>query len=126
MASYTKTVTDANTFFGGENHIQANTWIGYTLTERTAAFATAKRELEVYLRRDLYDPSSDDRYRDDYAHYEQCLFILEETRRTRESETGAQLVETVDSEQRDKYHGVTIAPMAMRYFAIPRVRIVRG
>ena len=124
--AYTKTITDANTFFDASNHVRAFDWDQYTLEERTGGFAQAQRELEVMLRRELIDPNASDHYRDDYAHYEQILFILDKTVRTRESETSAELVETVDTEQRDKYYGVAISPMALTYMAIPKVRIVRG
>ena len=124
--AYTKEISDCNTYFGATNHVQAYTWDQYETDERAGAFAQAKRELEVFLARDLTDPSSSDKYRDDYAHFEQTLFILEKTMRTRQSETGAELIETVDTEQRDKYYGVTISPMAQRFLAMPRVKIVRG
>ena len=124
--AYTKDIDDANTFFGEDNHVKAYDWIGYETAEKTAALAQAQRELEVFENRDLSDPASGDRYRDDYACFEQALFILDKTQRTRESETGAQLVETVDSENRDKYYGVTICPMAQRYLAKRRVKFVRG
>ena len=124
--AYTKEISDCNTYFGATNHVQAYTWDQYEDNEKSGAFAQAKRELEVYLGRDLTDPSSSDKYRDDYAHFEQTLFLLEQTMRTRQAETGAELIETVDTEQRDKYYGVTISPMAMRYLAIPRVRDFRG
>ena len=124
--SYTKDIDDANTYFGEGNHVKTYDWTSYETAERTAALAQAQRELEVFQNRDLVDPASGDRYRDDYACFEQALFILEETQRTRESETGAELVETVDSEQRDKYYGVTICPMAQRYLAKRRVKFVRG
>ena len=124
--AYTKTITDANTYFGTGNHVKTYDWTSYSSTERGAAFAQAKRELEVFLGRDLYDPSSEDRFRDDYAHFEQSLFILEKTVRKRESETGAELIDTERNVQRDQYRGVTISPMAQRYLAFSRVRIVRG
>ena len=124
--SYTKGITEANTFFAETNHIRSNDWSKYTTNERTGALAQAQRELEVYFNRDADDPASGDRYRDDYAIFEQALFILDETVRTQSSTTGARIIETVDSEQRDKYRGVTICPMAMRYLAIPRMHMVRG
>ena len=124
--AYTKTITDANTYFGTDNHVKTYDWTSYETAERTASLAQAQRELEVFLGRDLSDPASGDRYRDDYACFEQALFLLEETVRKRESETGAILVETVDSENRDKYYGVTMGPMVMRYLAKRRVKWARG
>ena len=124
--AYTKTITEANTFFAEANHVRSNDWSKYTTAERTGALAQAQRELEVYFNRSAEDPSATARYRDDYAIFEQALFILDETVRTRSSTTGARIIETVDSEQRDKYRGVTLCPMAMRYLAIPRMHMVRG
>ena len=124
--AYTKTITDANTYFGEGSHVRHYDWTQFTDAERTAGLTQAQRELEVFMNRDLYDPADSDRYRDDYACFEQALFILDKTVRTRESETSAELVETVDTEQRDKYYGVTISPMAQRFLAKRRVKFVRG
>ena len=124
--AYTKDIDDANTYFGEESHVRHYDWTQYSTAERTAGLTQAQREIEVYQKRDLYDPADNDRYRDDYACFEQALFILDKTVRTRESETSAELVETVDTEQRDKYYGVTISPMAQRFLAIKRVKFVRG
>ncbi len=124
--AYTQTKTDADTFFGTDNHIRAYDWTNYGDDERTAAVAQAQRELQVWLARDLVDPTTGDTYRDDYACFEQALFILDNTVRTRNSETSAQRIETVDTMERDKYFGVTICPQSMRYLALPRVRITRG
>lgn len=124
--AYTKDIDDANTYFGEGNHVKTYDWTSYETAERTAALAQAQRELEVFENRDLSDPTSGDRYRDDYACFEQALFILEETIRKRESETGAVMNETMETEKRDKYYGVTISPMAQRYLAKRRVKFVRG
>ena len=124
--AYTQGITEANTYYAETNHIRSNDWAKYETDERTGALAQAQREIEVFFNRDASDPASGDRYRDDYAIFEQALFILDETVRTRGSTTGARIIETVDSEQRDKYHGVTLCPMAKRYIAIPAPRWVRG
>ena len=124
--AYTKTITDANTYYAATNHIKAFDWSQYSTAERTGGLAQAQREVEVYLDRDLYDPTAGARYRDDYAVFEQALFLLEETVRTRESESSAELVETVNTEAQEKYYGVVMSPMAMRYMALNRRRIVIG
>ena len=122
--AYDKTITDANTYFA--TTAKAYDWTQYTAEERTAVLTQSQRELELFMNRDLYNPADDDRYRDDYACFEQALFILDKTVRTRESETSAELVETVNTESRDKYYGVTISPMAQRFLAMKRVKFVRG
>ena len=124
--SYSKDIDDANTYFGETSHVRSYDWTQFSVNERTAGLTQAQREIEVFQNRDLYDPADNDRYRDDYACFEQALFILDKTVRTRESETSAELVETVDSMQQDKYYGVTISPMAQRFMAKRRVKFARG
>lgn len=124
--AYTQTITEANTYFDANNHVRALDWLNHTTAERTGALAQAKREIELYIARDLNDPSATDRYRDDYAVFEQAMFILDETVRTINSQSSAQYVETVDSEQRDRYVGITICPIAQKYLLRQRIRIGRG
>jgi hypothetical protein len=124
--AWTKTITDANAFFAATNHVRALDWVNYSTDERTGALAQAKRELELFIGRDAEDPASTDRFRDDYAIFEQALFILDNTVRTVSSENSAQMVETVDTQQRDRFYGVTISPIAQKYLARQRIRISRG
>ena len=124
--AYTKTISDCNTYFAAGNHPRAYDWDQYESDERDGAFAYAKRQLEIFFDIDLTDPSSTAKYRDDYAHFEQTLFVLEQMNRTRQSETGAEMLETVDTAERDKYQGVTVSPEARRFMAIKAVRVVRG
>jgi len=124
--SYTKGISDANTYYAATNHVRSYDWLNYSTNERTAALAQAKRQIEMFMECDAYDPQATDRYRFDYAIFEQALFLLDETVRTKESVNSAQMVETVDTEQRDRYYGVTIAPEAMRFLAAKKVKIVNG
>lgn len=124
--AYNKTITDANTYYGGSNHVRAYDWDRYTTEERTGALAQAKREIEMFVGRDVRNPVASDRFRDDYAIFEQALFLLDQTVRTKESANSAQVVETVDQNERDQYYGVTIAPAAMRFLAMKRVRFTNG
>lgn len=124
--AYTKTITDANTFFAATNHVRALDWSNYSTDERTGALAQAKRELELFIGRDAEDPASTDRFRDDYAIFEQALYILDETVRTIGSQNSAQMIETVDSEQRERFYGITLCPIAQKYLARQRIRISRG
>ena len=124
--AYTKDIDDADAYFAVTSHVKALDWANYGTNEKTAALTQAQREIEVMLNRDAYDPSTGDRYRDDYAIFEQALWLLEETVRTTNSQNSAQIIETVDSEQRDSTYGITICPQAMRFLQIQRVRISRG
>jgi len=124
--AYSKTLTDANTFFAVTNHVRSFDWANYSEDERTGALAQAKRELELFMMRDAQDPAASDRFRDDYAIFEQALFILDNTVRTTTSENSAQMIETADTAQRDRFYGVTICPIAQKYLAQQRIRISRG
>lgn len=125
--SYTKTVADCETYFHPDNHLQAYNWRKYNKNEKSAAFNQAKRELEVSLGRALEDPDDDDKYRDDYAHYEQSLYILENTPRQL-ADGIAQVVDLAKDENAEKIDrkGVGISPQAKRYFAINVLKFVRG
>jgi hypothetical protein len=124
--AYDKDIEDADAYFDVDAHVKALDWANYTDNEKTAALVQAKRELELFLCRDLYNPASTDRYRDDYAHFEQALYLLEETVRTTNSQNSAQIIETADTEQRDKFYGITICPIAQKYLLQQRIRISRG
>lgn len=125
--SYTKTVADCETYYHPNNHLQAYSWRKYNADEKNAAFNQAKRELEVSLGRDLEDPDDDDVYRDDYAHYEQALYILENTPRQLQDGV-AQVVDLAKDENAEKIdrRGVGISPQAKRFFAINVLKFVRG
>jgi hypothetical protein len=124
--AYTKTITDADAYFAVTNHVRHYDWANYSEDERNGALAQAKREIELFIMRDAEDPSSSDRFRDDYAIFEQAMFILDETVRTINSQNSAQMIETVDSEQRERTYGVTLSPLAQKFLARRRLRISRG
>jgi hypothetical protein len=124
--AYTKTITDANTYFAPSSHVRALDWANYTTDERQGALTQAKREIELFIMRDVEDPAASDRFRDDYAIFEQAMFILDQTVRTINSQNSAQMIETADSSERDRYYGVTLSPIAQKYLARQRLRISRG
>ena len=123
---YTKTIADADAYYATTNHVRSFDWANYSTDERTGALAQAKREIELFINRDVTDPATTDRFRDDYAIFEQALFILDETVRTTTSENSAQMIETVDTEQRERNYGVTLCPMAQKYLARQRLKVSRG
>jgi hypothetical protein len=124
--AYTKTITDANTYYAVTSHVRSFDWANYGTDERTGALAQAKREIELFIGRDVCDPSGTDKFRDDYAIFEQALFILDETVRTTTSQNSAQMIETAETEKRERDYGVTLSPMAQKYLARQRLRISRG
>lgn len=126
--AWTKNVQDADAYFSPKNHVKAENWKAFSSDEKQAGFNQAKRELELSLGRDLQDPStSTTRIRDDYALYEQALFILENSKRV--SGKGASAVVDLDKKKegtREDKRGPLIAPEASRYLGINRLKIVRG
>ena len=70
----------ADEYFSPGNHSQAELWRKFTAQHRAGAIAEAKRELERDLARTLaepvYTPVRPLMRRDDYAVYEQALWLL--------------------------------------------------
>ena len=77
--AYTKTIEDADEYFAIDNHMAGPLWEKYNKDEKAAAFASARRVIERERGADLVDPiegSDNDDLRDDYAHFEQTLWML--------------------------------------------------
>ena len=126
--AYTKDIDDANTYFKSDNHLKSYDWTGFDTVLRTGALAQAQRELQVSLGREMIDPDSDDdTYRDDYAVFEQALYILENTPRKKERGAAA-VVDISDPDEKIeiKRKGISIAPEAKQYFALNTIKVVRG
>ena len=124
--AYSKTITDANTYFSATNHVRALDWANYSTNERTGALAQSKRELELFIGRNVEDPASSDHFRDDYAIFEQAMYILDNTVRTVSSQNSAQMIDTPTTELRERDYGLTICPIAQKFLARQRLRISRG
>ena len=125
--TWTKTVEDANEYFLPSNHIKSYSWRKYNKDDKVAAFAQAVRVLQASQGREMEDPDSDDdTYRDDYAVYEQALFILENT--PRQLSGGVPNVVNLVDDNNDELErkGVLISPDAAMYFAMNRIHLVRG
>lgn len=73
-------ITQADAYFAALNHTQASLWGSYGRDARAGAIAEAKRIITRALRRALdeelaaYEPG--DTARDDFAVFEQALFLL--------------------------------------------------
>jgi hypothetical protein len=125
--AWTITKSDMDTYFLPNNHVKAYTYRKYNDDEKNAAFNQAVRELKVSQGRELVDPASTDVYRDDYGTFEQALFILENTPRQL-AEGVPQVIDLVKPKENENLErvGVLISPQALRYFAINRIKMVRG
>lgn len=125
--AFTKTLADCEAYLKPGNHVKANTWKGFDPSQHEAAFVQAQRELMVSLGRELEDPDATDVYRDDYAVYEQALYILEMTpaRSSPGTSQAKTLADAKENKQLDRT-GVMISPMAQRFLALNRLKMVRG
>lgn len=126
--AYTKDLGDCEAYFTPTKHLQAATFAGHDPGEREAAFAQAKRELELHLGRLLVDPDSDwtDGPRDDYAHFEQTLHLLELSKRQRAGATPtAHDLRKKDARESERAEP-GIAKMAQRWLGQNRILAVRG
>lgn len=75
------TFDNAQVYFRAGNHPKSSVWSGFSTAHRQGAVATAKRVLSRELGRPMQEdepPYQDgDRRRDEYAVYEQALWVLE-------------------------------------------------
>ena len=125
--AYTKTLTDADTYFLPNNHIKAFNWRKFNDDEKEASLNQAQRMLEVSLGRELADPDDDDTYRDDYACFEQALYMLEAV--PRQSSAGidgvVNLVGDDEAESTEK-KPILVCPEAKQFLMHNTLKIVRG
>ena len=126
--AWTKTKADCDTYFHPDNHVKSYNWRSYTVDEQNAAFNQAYRELTANQGRDLEDPTTDTQvYRDDYAVYEQALWILQNT--PRQGSSGVpQVIDLAKDEEKEilDRKGVLISPDAKMYFELSSIKMVRG
>ena len=125
--AWTITKDDMDAYFLPNNHIKAYSYRKYEDDEKNASFTQSVRELQVSQGREMEDPAENDTYRDDYAVFEQALYILEET--PRQLEGGVpQVIDLTDHEEKQLLDrkGALICPEASRYFGMNRIKMVRG
>jgi hypothetical protein len=123
----------SQTYFEPENHYKAAIWSGFDTERRTAAIATARRILARTLDRTINDDEADyiegDRTRDEYAIYEQALWMLENGQIADGSGSGPVPILTgaTDTAGVDN-KGVAglYAPEALRWLGWNGVSVIRG
>jgi len=72
------TPENADKYFAPENHVQSEVWFKFAGAHRAGAVANARRIFEREFRRALDDTGASDTifYREDFAVYEQALWLL--------------------------------------------------
>lgn len=72
-------IDNANAYFAPGNHVQAQVWLKYSGSNREGAVASAKRLLEWKLGRALDEETETLGRREDYAAFEQALWLLKKS-----------------------------------------------
>lgn len=132
--SITDKLALAELYFAVDNHIRALDWAEYTDNEKKAALNQSEREVNLYLGTDLeYNFSTTDfpvdwnkNFRPDFAIFENSLFILDNTARTKTSTAGAEMIESEDYQEEERTTGVGLSPQATRFLQINRLQLDRG
>ena len=123
--AWTKTRDDCDAYWRPDLRVKANKWRGYDDELRDAAFNQAVDDLKLYLNRTLCDPSAGQGiYRDDYAVYEQALYILENT--NIQELAGADAVVKIGRNEEFRVDDNWLSPQALRYLYVSRLRVARG
>lgn len=127
-------LTQADAFFGVNSHIRTYDWAEYTDDEQKAALVQAERELDGHIGMSLEESYSEtsfpivehSSYRPDYAVFEQALFLLDNTARSRGASGGVKAIESEEYQREERTTGVTIAPAASMYLRLARIQMERG
>lgn len=74
----TISLANANAYFAPGNNVRSDLWLKFTEEHRNGAIQTARRMFEHELHRKLREDETDEslRHREDYAVYEQALWLL--------------------------------------------------
>ena len=124
----------ADTYYAADNHIRAIDWAEYSDNEKKAALNQSEREVNLYLGTDLEESFDDTdwpaewnkNFRPDLGIFEQSLFILENTARTKTSGNGAEMIESKEYQEEERSTGVGMAPQAVRFLQLNRLQLERG
>lgn len=114
-------------YFLPNNHIKSYDYRKFKDDEKEASFNQAVRELIANQGRELVDPDTDDVYRDDYAIFEQALFILINTPR-RGADGGMPVIDLAEKDEKNilERKGKLVSPEAALYLRMNRVQMIRG
>ena len=130
----TEKLAIADAYFAVDNHIHAYDWVKYEDPEKKAALNQAEREINLYIGINLeerfdatsFPISGCENYRPDFAVFKHAYFILDNTARTRSSETGVGDIESESYQEEERTQGVGVSPQAERFLRINRISLARG
>jgi hypothetical protein len=121
----------AQTYFGASNHHKAAVWSAFAQGHRTGAVAAARRTLSRGLGRAMSDSedayAEGDRTRDEYAVYEQALWMLENGQVADATGNDPVPVLTGKADAAETKPGAGLyAPEALRWLGITVAAVIRG
>jgi hypothetical protein len=124
--AWTKTITDCDAYWRPDLRVKANKWRSFDEELRKAAFNQAVDEIKLYLNRTVEDPPTGTTsiYRDDYAVYEQALYILENA--NIQKKAGQSSAVKIGRNEEQKEDDNWLSPQAVRYLYVSKLRIARG
>lgn len=70
------TPENADAYFAPGNHVEAEVWLKFAAAHRAGAIASARRAFERELRRAMREDETGTTHRDDFAVFEQALWML--------------------------------------------------
>lgn len=124
-------IEGAQAYFGATTHHQAAVWAGFGLGHRRGAVATARRILTRGLRRALRDDEppyqEGDYLRDEYAVYEQALWLLINGQVADATGNDPVPILTGKADAADTEGPVALyAPEALRWLGVTSAAVIRG
>lgn len=121
-------VDGADSYFSGTNHTGAAVWASFTVNQRIAAVATARRVLSRALNRMMSDDegayTEGCRYRDDLSVYEQAYHMLVNGQIT-DSDSGSPYPVAVKRDE-DGKPAPYYSPEALRWLGWAGAAVIRG
>lgn len=124
-------VAGAQAYFAAGNHSKAGIWSRFAPDLQKSGIAEARRVLGRLMKRALVDPTdpADETEfpRDDYAAYEQAIWILENSSIADGSQATAKFIagRAIPTEARERQRD-ELAPEAIRWLFRGRIMVSRG
>jgi hypothetical protein len=124
----------AEVYYGDESHIRTHDWAKETEADKKAALVQSERQVDKAIGVDMdtlyadidWPVSANPNFRPDEAIFEQALFILDNTVRTKEGSDGAKKIESDEYQEEEKVSGVGLAPATTDCLRMNMTQISRG
>jgi len=124
----------SNEYYGPESDIRTHDWAKETESDRKAALVQTEREINLYMGTDFerfysetdWPTDAHPNLRPDYAIFEQALFILDNTVRTKAGTDGPKRIESELYQEHEVGYGVGLSPKAIQFLQLNAMQSSRG